>query len=155
MANVYALYERRLYEANAMDFDDLIMKTVMLLESVPESRQKWQDACRYVMVDEYQDTNHAQFRLVSILAERHQNLAVVGDQDQSIYAFRGADIRNISEFEHDFPDARVVSLEQNYRSTQTILDAANAVISNNPSRQPKRLWSDLARHPRAGGRGRG
>ncbi len=143
VANVYALYERRLYEANAMDFDDLIMKTVMLLESVPESRQKWQDAFRYVMVDEYQDTNHAQFRLVSILAERHQNLAVVGDQDQSIYAFRGADIRNISEFEHDFPNARVVPLEQNYRSTQTILDAANAVISNNPSRQPKRLWSDL------------
>ncbi len=95
------------------------------------------------MVDEYQDTNHAQFRLVSILAEQHGNIAVVGDQDQSIYAFRGADIRNIAEFEHDFPNARVIALEQNYRSTQTILDAANAVIANNTERQPKRLWSDL------------
>jgi DNA helicase-2/ATP-dependent DNA helicase PcrA len=143
VANVYALYQRRLYEANAMDFDDMLMKTVMLLESVPESRTKWQNAFRYVMVDEYQDTNHAQFRLVSILAERHGNIAVVGDEDQSIYGFRGADIRNISEFERDFPDARVITLEQNYRSTQTILDAANAVIARNDGRKPKRLWSDL------------
>ncbi|MGN6377820.1 MAG: ATP-dependent helicase [Gaiellales bacterium] len=143
VANVYALYQRRLYEANAMDFDDLLMKAVMLLESVPESRTRWQDAFHYVMVDEYQDTNHAQFRLISILAERHTNIAVVGDEDQSIYAFRGADIRNISEFEHDFPDATVITLDQNYRSTQTILDAANAVISRNTSRKPKRLWSDL------------
>jgi ATP-dependent DNA helicase UvrD/PcrA len=143
VANVYALYQRRLYEANAMDFDDLLMKAVMLLESVPESRAKWQEAFHYVMVDEYQDTNHAQFRLVSILAERHTNIAVVGDEDQSIYAFRGADIRNISEFERDFPDARVITLAQNYRSTQTILDAANAVISRNPARKPKHLWSEL------------
>ena len=143
VAQTYELYERRMYEANAMDFDDLIMKTVMLLESVPESRAAWQKAFRYVMVDEYQDTNHAQFRLVSIMAEQHKNIAVVGDQDQSIYAFRGADIRNISEFEQDFPNAYVVALEQNYRSTQTILDSANAVIAHNRQRKPKHLWSDL------------
>jgi DNA helicase II / ATP-dependent DNA helicase PcrA len=126
-----------------MDFDDMIMKTVMLLESVEEARRKWQRAFRYVMVDEYQDTNHAQFRLVSTLAAEHGNIAVVGDQDQSIYAFRGADIRNIAEFEQDFPNARVVALEQNYRSTQRILDAANGVIEHNRARKPKRLWSDL------------
>ncbi|HEY0388602.1 MAG TPA: UvrD-helicase domain-containing protein [Gaiellales bacterium] len=143
VASVYDLYERRLSAANAMDFDDLIMKTVLLLERVPEARRHWQQAFRYVMVDEYQDTNHAQFRLVSILAERHRNLAVVGDQDQSIYAFRGADIRNIAEFEQDFPNAVVIALEQNYRSTQTILDAANSVIEHNRERKPKRLWSDL------------
>ena len=143
VASVYDLYERRLSAANAMDFDDLIMKTVLLLERVPEARRHWQQAFRYVMVDEYQDTNHAQFRLVSILAERHRNLAVVGDQDQSIYAFRGADIRNIAEFEQDFPNAVVIPLEQNYRSTQTILDAANSVIEHNRDRKPKRLWSDL------------
>jgi DNA helicase-2/ATP-dependent DNA helicase PcrA len=143
VASVYDLYERRLSAANAMDFDDLIMKTVLLLERVPEARRHWQQAFRYVMVDEYQDTNHAQFRLVSILAEKHRNLAVVGDQDQSIYAFRGADIRNIAEFEQDFPNAVVIPLEQNYRSTQTILDAANSVIEHNRDRKPKRLWSDL------------
>jgi DNA helicase II / ATP-dependent DNA helicase PcrA len=143
VASVYELYERRLSEANAMDFDDLIMKTVLLLQRVPEARRHWQRAFRYVMVDEYQDTNHAQFTLVSILAEQHKNLAVVGDQDQSIYAFRGADIRNITEFEQDFPNARVIALEQNYRSTQTILDAANGVIEHNRDRKPKRLWSDL------------
>ena len=143
VANVYGLYQRRLYEANAMDFDDLLMKAVMLLESVPESRTRWQDAFQYVMVDEYQDTNHAQFRLISILAQRHHNIAVVGDEDQSIYAFRGADIRNISEFEHDFPDARVITLDQNYRSTTAILDAANSVISRNTARKPKRLWSEV------------
>jgi len=143
VASVYDLYERRKSEANAMDFDDLIMKTVLLLERVPEARRHWQQAFRYVMVDEYQDTNHAQFKLVSILAEQHRNLAVVGDQDQSIYAFRGADIRNISEFEQDFPNAVVIRLEQNYRSTQTILDAANGVIAHNRDRKPKRLWSDL------------
>jgi DNA helicase-2/ATP-dependent DNA helicase PcrA len=142
-ADVYALYERRLRDANAMDFDDLIMQAVLLLEHDEEARRAWQDRWRYIMVDEYQDTNHAQFRLVSVLAERHRNLAVVGDQDQSIYAFRGADIRNIAEFEHDFPGAHVVTLEQNYRSTQSILDAANHVIDRNPGRKPKRLWSDL------------
>jgi len=143
VANVYAIYQRRLYEANAMDFDDLLMNAVHLLESVPEARERWQDAFRYIMVDEYQDTNHAQFRLISILAEGHGNIAVVGDQDQSIYAFRGADIRNIAEFEQDFPDAHVITLEQNYRSTSTILNAANAVISRNSGRKPKRLWSDM------------
>ena len=144
-ANVYALYERRLHDANAMDFDDLLMQAVLLLESDDEARQAWQERWRYVMVDEYQDTNHAQFRLVSILAERHRNIAVVGDQDQSIYAFRGADIRNIAEFDRDFAGAHVVKLEQNYRSTQAILDAANHVIDRNPNRVPKRLWSDLGR----------
>jgi DNA helicase-2/ATP-dependent DNA helicase PcrA len=143
VADVYEQYERRLQAANAMDFDDLIMKTVLLLDEVPEVRARWQEAFRYVMVDEYQDTNHAQFRLVSALAERHRNIAVVGDQDQSIYAFRGADIRNIAEFEHDFPNARVIALEQNYRSTQTILDAANSVIAHNTDRKPKTLWSEL------------
>ena len=142
-ADVYALYERRLQDANAMDFDDLIMRAVLLLDQNEEARREWQERWRYIMVDEYQDTNHAQFRLVSLLAERHRNLAVVGDQDQSIYAFRGADIRNIAEFEHDFPGAHVVTLEQNYRSTQSILDAANHVIDRNPGRKPKRLWSDL------------
>src|SRR4029079_14265839 len=143
VAEVYDLYERRMHDANAMDFDDLVVKPVLLLEHVPDARRHWQNAFRYVMVDEYQDTNHAQFKLVSILAEKHTNLAVVGDQDQSIYAFRGADIRNISEFEQDFPNARVIALEQNYRSTQTILDAANSVISHNRDRKPKNLWSDL------------
>jgi DNA helicase-2/ATP-dependent DNA helicase PcrA len=143
VAEVYADYERRLQAANAMDFDDMIMKTVGLLEAFPDVRRHWQRGFRYVMVDEYQDTNHAQFRLISLLSAEHRNLAVVGDQDQSIDAFRGADIRNISEFDKDFPDAYVVRLEQNYRSTQTILDSANAVIAHNRGRAPKQLWSDL------------
>ena len=143
VAEVYDDYERRLQAANAMDFDDMIMKTVGLLEAFPDVRRHWQRGFRYVMVDEYQDTNHAQFRLVSLLVGGHRNLAVVGDQDQSIYAFRGADIRNISEFDQDFPDAYVGPLEQNYRSTQTILDSANAVIAHNRGRAPKQLWSDL------------
>jgi DNA helicase-2/ATP-dependent DNA helicase PcrA len=145
VASVYALYQRRLYAANAMDFDDMIMQTVLLLEADADARAIWQERFSHIMVDEYQDTNHAQFRLLAMLAEQHQNLAVVGDPDQSIYAFRGADIRNIVEFERDFPGARVVALEQNYRSTQAILDAANAVIERNPDRRPKRLWSDLGR----------
>jgi DNA helicase-2/ATP-dependent DNA helicase PcrA len=145
VASVYALYQRRLYAANAMDFDDMILQTVLLLEADEEARVAWQGRFSHIMVDEYQDTNHAQFRLLSVLAAQHRNIAVVGDPDQSIYAFRGADIRNIAEFEHDFPGARVVALEQNYRSTQAILDAANAVIARNPDRRPKRLWSDLGR----------
>jgi DNA helicase-2/ATP-dependent DNA helicase PcrA len=145
VASVYALYQRRLYAANAMDFDDMILQAVLLLEADEEARAAWQERFSHIMVDEYQDTNHAQFRLLSVLAARHRNIAVVGDPDQSIYAFRGADIRNIAEFEHDFPGARVVALEQNYRSTQAILDAANAVISRNPDRRPKKLWSDLGR----------
>jgi ATP-dependent DNA helicase UvrD/PcrA len=145
VASVYALYQRRLYAANAMDFDDMSLQAVLLLEADEEARTAWQQRFSHIMVDEYQDTNHAQFRLLSVLAARHRNIAVVGDPDQSIYAFRGADIRNIAEFEHDFPGARVVALEQNYRSTQAILDAANAVIARNPDRRPKRLWSDLGR----------
>ena len=145
VASVYALYQRRLYAANAMDFDDMILQTVLLLEADADARATWQQRFSHIMVDEYQDTNHAQFRLLAMLAEQHKNLAVVGDPDQSIYAFRGADIRNIAEFEHDFPGARVVALEQNYRSTQAILDAANSVIARNPDRRPKHLWSDLGR----------
>ncbi len=143
VADVYRLYQQRLLEASAMDFDDLLMVTVELFGAFPQVLEHYQDRFRYVLVDEYQDTNHAQYRLVQMLAARHRNLCVVGDSDQSIYAFRGADIRNILEFERDYPDATVIVLDRNYRSTQTILDAANAVISNNPGRKPKHLWTDL------------
>jgi DNA helicase-2/ATP-dependent DNA helicase PcrA len=142
-ADVYELYERRLHAANAMDFDDLLFRCVNLFELFPEVRDRYRRAFRHVLVDEYQDTNRAQYRWLQLLCEEHRNLAVVGDDDQSIYRFRGADIRNILEFEGDFPDAHVVKLEQNYRSTQTILNAANAVIAGNRSRKPKSLWSDL------------
>jgi DNA helicase-2/ATP-dependent DNA helicase PcrA len=143
VAEVYALYQKRLFASNAVDFDDLLMLTVQVLERFPEARERWQSAFRYVLVDEYQDTNHAQYRLLQLLAAKHRNLMVVGDPDQSIYAFRGADIHNILDFESDFSDARSVALEQNYRSTNTILNAANAVIANNRERKPKNLWSDL------------
>jgi DNA helicase-2/ATP-dependent DNA helicase PcrA len=143
VADVYRLYQQRLLEASALDFDDLLMVTVELFQAFPEVLERYQDRFRYILIDEYQDTNHAQYMLVKLLAARHRNLCVVGDSDQSIYAFRGADMRNILEFEKDYPDARIVLLEQNYRSTQTILDAANAVIGNNQSRKPKRLWTDL------------
>ena len=143
VAEVYELYQRRLHASNAVDFDDLLMLTVEVLERFPEARTRWQKAFRYVLVDEYQDTNHAQYRLLQLLAEQHQNLCVVGDPDQSIYAFRGADIRNILEFERDFPDTRTIALEQNYRSTNAILEAANAVIAHNSERKEKRLWSEL------------
>jgi DNA helicase II / ATP-dependent DNA helicase PcrA len=142
-ADVYELYERRLHAANAMDFDDLLFRCVNLFELFPEVRDRYRRAFRHVLVDEYQDTNRAQYRWLQLLCEEHRNLAVVGDDDQSIYRFRGADIRNILEFERDFPDSHVVKLEQNYRSTQTILNAANAVIANNRSRKAKSLWSDL------------
>ncbi len=141
VAEVYDLYQRRLYENNAMDFDDLIMQTVALLELFPEVRERYQTRFKYIHVDEYQDTNHAQYRLVNILAAAHRNLCVVGDDDQSVYSWRGADIRNILDFERDYPEAKVVKLEQNYRSTQTILDAANAVVANNASRKHKALWT--------------
>jgi DNA helicase-2/ATP-dependent DNA helicase PcrA len=141
VAEVYDLYQKRLYENNAMDFDDLIMQTVGLLEIFPEVRERYQTRFKYIHVDEYQDTNHAQYRLVNILAAAHRNLCVVGDDDQSVYSWRGADIRNILYFERDYPEADVVKLEQNYRSTQTILDAANAVVANNASRKPKELWT--------------
>jgi DNA helicase II / ATP-dependent DNA helicase PcrA len=143
VAEVYALYQRRLLASNAMDFDDLLMLTVAVLERFPEALARWQKAFRYVLVDEYQDTNHAQYRLLQLLAGKHRNLMVVGDPDQSVYAFRGADIRNILDFETDFPDARSVALEQNYRSTNTILRAANHVIRNNRERKEKNLWSEL------------
>jgi DNA helicase II / ATP-dependent DNA helicase PcrA len=143
VAEVYDLYQRRLFAANAVDFDDLLMLTVDVLERFPEAKERWQKAFRYILVDEYQDTNHAQYRLLQLLAEKHRNVCVVGDPDQSIYAFRGADIRNILEFERDFGDTTTIPLEQNYRSTNTILRAANAVISHNSERKPKNLWSDL------------
>src|ERR671928_1194059 len=141
VAEAYDLYQKRLYENNAMDFDDLIMQTVALLEVFPEVRERYQRRFKYVHVDEYQDTNHAQYRLVDVFAAAHRNLCVVGDDDQSVYSWRGADIRNILDFERDYPEAKVVKLERNYRSTQTILDAANAVVANNASRKPKKLWT--------------
>jgi DNA helicase II / ATP-dependent DNA helicase PcrA len=143
VADVYALYQKRLHVSNAVDFDDLLMLTVEVLERFPEALSRWQKAFRYILVDEYQDTNHAQYRLLQLLAGKHRNLMVVGDPDQSIYAFRGADIRNILEFERDFPETRVIPLEQNYRSTNTILRAANAVIAHNRERKEKNLWSEL------------
>jgi DNA helicase II / ATP-dependent DNA helicase PcrA len=145
VAEAYTLYQDRLRRANALDFDDLIMTTVTLLQLFPDVAEHYRRRFRHVLVDEYQDTNHAQYVLVKELVgsgEGRSELCVVGDADQSIYAFRGATIRNILQFEADYPDATVVLLEQNYRSTQTILSAANAVIAKNPDRKPKRLWSD-------------
>ncbi len=141
IADVYRLYQQRLVEASAMDFDDLLMVTVELLAAFPEVLEWYQRRFTHIHVDEYQDTNHAQYELVRLLAQAHRNVCVVGDSDQSIYAFRGADIRNILSFEDDYPDATVIKLEQNYRSTQVILEAANAVIANNTQRIPKNLWS--------------
>ncbi|HEY3463321.1 MAG TPA: UvrD-helicase domain-containing protein [Gaiellaceae bacterium] len=143
VAEVYDLYQKRLFASNAVDFDDMLFLTVDVLERFPEARAKWQEAFRYVLVDEYQDTNHAQYRLLQLLAEKHRNVFAVGDPDQSIYGFRGADIRNVMEFEQDFPGSYTIALEQNYRSTQHILDAANGVISHNRERKPKNLWSEL------------
>src|SRR6201996_558889 len=143
VADVYASYERELHRMNAMDFDDLLVRSVNVLELFPEVRRAYQDAFREVLVDEYQDTNAVQYRWLELLAGERRNLTVVGDPDQSIYGFRGADIHNILSFEEQFPDAKVVKLEQNYRSTQTILDAANAVISNNRGRKEKELWSEI------------
>jgi DNA helicase II / ATP-dependent DNA helicase PcrA len=142
-ADVYELYEKRLHAANAMDFDDLLFRCVNLFELFEEVRDRYRRSFRHVLVDEYQDTNRAQYRWLQLLTEEHRNLAVVGDDDQAIYAFRGADIRNILEFERDYPDAEVIKLEQNYRSTQTILNAANSVIASNRSRKAKSLWSEL------------
>ncbi len=141
VADVYELYEKRHAEMNAMDFDDLLMKTVQLLEGYPDRLAHYQRAFRYVLIDEYQDTNHAQYRLANLLAEAHRNLAVVGDDDQSIYSWRGADIRNILEFERDYPEAEIIRLEQNYRSTQCILNVANAVVTHNRRRKGKNLWT--------------
>lgn len=143
IGKLYKEYQNRLKSANALDFDDLIYKTMELLESFPEELEYYQNRFRYIMVDEYQDTNHAQFRLVQLLSQKHQNLCVVGDDDQSIYRFRGATIENILNFEKQFQNAVVIRLEQNYRSTKTILEAANDVIAHNAGRKEKTLWTDL------------
>ncbi len=145
IADVYNLYERRMVEASAMDFDDLLVRTVNLLELFADVREKYRRIFRWVLVDEYQDTNRAQYRLLQLITSEHRNLTVVGDDFQSVYSFRGADIRNILEFEHDYPDATTVLLEQNYRSTQTVLDAANGLIAHNVDQKPKHLWTDGAR----------
>jgi DNA helicase II / ATP-dependent DNA helicase PcrA len=142
-ADVYDLYEKRLHAANAMDFDDLLFRAVNLFELYEDVRDRYRRSFRHVLVDEYQDTNRAQYRWLQLLTEEHRNLCVVGDDDQSIYRFRGADIENILGFERDFPDAQVVKLEQNYRSTQTILNASNGVIAHNRQRKDKFLWSEL------------
>ena len=141
-ARIYALYLTALNEANALDFDDLLLKTVELFEKSETVRDRYSEKFRYVMVDEYQDTNRPQYMLIQRLAGRHRNLCVVGDPDQSIYKWRGADLRNILDFEHDFPEVRTVRLERNYRSTQVILDAASAVIAQNRNRKEKRLYTE-------------
>lgn len=142
IAQVYEEYEKTLKSNNALDFDDLLVKTVQLLETQPDVLEYYQERFRYIMVDEYQDTNTVQFKLISILAGKYKNLCVVGDDDQSIYKFRGANIKNILNFEQEFEDAKVIKLEQNYRSTSNILDAANAVISHNVGRKDKKLWTE-------------
>jgi DNA helicase-2/ATP-dependent DNA helicase PcrA len=143
VAEAFPLYEKRMLEANAMDFDDLLIRTVNALELFEDVRERWRRTFRHVLVDEYQDTNHAQYRLLQLLAKEHGNLMVVGDEDQSVYSFRSADVRNILDFEADFPEAEMIKLEQNYRSTQTILSAANAVVSHNRERRPKELWTEV------------
>ena len=142
IAKVYREYEAQMKANNALDFDDLLVKTVQLLQTQPDVLESYQERFRYIMVDEYQDTNTVQFQLVSLLAGKYKNLCVVGDDDQSIYKFRGANIRNILDFEHEFPDAKVIKLEQNYRSTGNILNAANSVIANNRGRKEISLWTE-------------
>jgi DNA helicase-2/ATP-dependent DNA helicase PcrA len=142
VARIYAAYQRRLDECRALDFDDLLARTVQLFREHPPALAEYQDRFRHILVDEYQDTNHAQYTLLSLLAGRHRNICVVGDDDQAIYHWRGADVRNILEFERDYPDARVIKLEQNYRSTRRILEAASAVIRHNPHRHTKALWTE-------------
>ena len=140
-ARVYKIYERVLRENGALDFDDLLVRAVRMLTDHPALLEKYRDRFRYILVDEYQDVNQAQYILLQKLASKHRNICVVGDDDQSIYGFRGADVSLILRFERDFPDAKVVKLEQNYRSTQAVLDVANAVVSNNPNRSPKKMWT--------------
>ncbi len=141
-ASVYPVYESLLRENNALDFDDLILMTVKLLKENSQIREKWQNQFKYIMIDEYQDTNTAQYRLVKLLTSKQKNIAVVGDDWQSVYSFRGADFRNILNFEKDYPGCQIIKLEQNYRSTKSILDAANAVITKNQNRSDKKLWTD-------------
>ena len=143
----YGAYNQTLQKHNAMDFDDLILETVRLFSEVPEVLDRYQETWRFLHVDEYQDTNHAQYLMISLLAQKYRNLCVIGDPDQSIYAFRGADIRNIMEFEHEYPQALRIKLEQNYRSTQPILTAANAVIAANPNRPEKDMWTEQKEGP--------
>ncbi len=143
-ADVYSIYQKLLYDAGALDFDDLLWKTVALLQNSPTIRDKWQKHFSHILIDEYQDTNAAQYQMVKILSEKHQNICVVGDDWQSIYSWRGADYRNILNFEKDYPKTTVIKLEQNYRSTQAILDAAHQIIAKNKSRSTKELWTDAA-----------
>jgi len=150
MAKVYEMYEARLHSNNALDFDDLLIKTVRLLRDVDEVREKYNNKFRYILVDEYQDTNSLQFALISLLTQKSQNIAVVGDEDQSIYKWRGADISNILNFEKHFPKTKTIRLEQNYRSTQTILDVAGAVVKNNLERKGKNLWTSNPQGRRVG-----
>jgi DNA helicase-2/ATP-dependent DNA helicase PcrA len=150
MAKVYEMYEARLHSNNALDFDDLLIKTVRLLRDVDEVREKYNNKFRYILVDEYQDTNSPQFELIRLITEKSKNIAVVGDEDQSIYKWRGADISNILNFEKHFPNTKTIRLEQNYRSTQTILDVAGAVVKNNLERKGKNLWTSNPRGGRVG-----
>src|SRR5699024_4987552 len=142
ISDIYTAYQKMLSKNEALDFDDLIMQTVVLFKRVPDILTYYQNRFQYIHVDEYQDTNYAQYYLVNQLAKRYKNLCVVGDSDQSIYRWRGADIKNILSFEQDYEHAKVILLEQNYRSTKTILEAANAVIEKNTSRKPKKLWTE-------------
>lgn len=142
VVKVYELYQKKLKSSNALDFDDIIMLTVRLFRQQPEVLRYYQEKFRYILIDEYQDTNHAQYVLVKLLAERYRNLCVVGDDDQSVYRFRGADVQNILDFERDYPEAKVLKLEQNYRSTKSILEAANAVVKHNEERKDKSLWTE-------------
>ncbi len=141
IAKLYKAYQEKLFASNALDFDDLIFQTVRVFETCPDVLEKYQNKFKYILVDEYQDTNHAQYKFISLLSEKYQNLCVVGDDDQSIYKFRGADIENILSFEKQFPDCKTIKLEENYRSTQHILSAANSVISHNKARKKKKLWT--------------
>src|SRR2546422_1061404 len=142
VARVFNAYQRLLREQNALDFDDLLLEVVRLFGEAPDVKEEYQERFQHILVDEYQDTNRAQYLIIRTLAERHRNICVVGDDDQSIYRWRGADVRNILEFEQDYPDATIVKLEQNYRSTKTILQAAREVIQHNQHRHGKALWTD-------------
>src|SRR5690606_18806042 len=141
-AQIFPLYQKTLKDNNALDFDDLISRTVNLLQAQTTIRRKWQEQFKYIMIDEYQDTNAAQYKLVKLLTNINNNIVVVGDDFQSIYSWRGADFRNILNFEKDYPNATIIKLEQNYRSTQAILNAAHQVITKNKERSDKKLWTD-------------
>ena len=150
LAALFEAYEKALHMANALDFDDLLLEAVRLLEHDEATREAWNRRLSYVMIDEYQDTNRCQYELMCLLSQSHQNVCVVGDEDQSIYSWRGADIRNILDFERDFPKAKIIRLEQNYRSTKNILSAAGAVVENNKARKGKKLWTEAGAGDRIG-----